>query len=1492
MGRSRHGIRDAGFLRKFVYVALLLVADIGLAGQWSEDWLEAATESRRRERPIVAAFGDVDPTFADGLASALSNDYVLARVEKPLEYNVAMWLANPFVQRRESLFKRWDVGLESSAVLLIGKENRVLVRLSPGNGWRVEDGDKYLRLFRGMEERARIHDDVIRPSVHRIRRICADFEKSVRNDSPDRAEFLELSTNTLERVRDIRKRMRELVPTEYKDLGYKRARADAKSRLTALRQMTNAVCSIPPSEYKIPSVPDDWRGSKWRGIYDIDDWVAYVNENPQLPKFADFRRNKMLPFLRRELQIVDRAESDEFVRYVLDELSHGLNRSAFCANRPVLGLAQEARRLESLGDTQPLVRLFSAMDWSETPWSNVVARLSALEEEWAGRPEFALMSAIACYYRNAPQGGEEEHVRKVDAAQSKFVEWASGIGDDEVRQAFLVLVVFFLEDIEGFGDKLLASKAPPWLGRMFRGRKKFCRAYILSGYTSKPNLLKESEELRAQSLEDLETALSLHPEIPESAYYLGEWHQFLGSWEKRDEYFDMALQREFDNERVWRAFSDYDMDRQWGGTHRDNEAFGRAMSACTRYDTQLPTYFYFGVASGFGASLFDSDTKGNRLEWMEDRDLLISQVEMLKRIAQLEDASIVRRSVCRRKLLELLLVDGRYEEFRDTARRFGEMLEWRLCGPSMGSVITAEFDELQEVFLSPRSDTYIALHRLCREDRPKEFFEAFNRLRWDLSPEIPRNERCFCYKRCAWMSRRFVPRVESDLYRHYVPHARWTNASWTNSNERVVKVPPTWEEFRIRKYVPFLERLKGIGMLADPVLYFGASDETAGGWFPVEERTDRECEDIANWICQQDLSSDDDLRCAYILARRAFAGEAKEHAMELLEKGGVDRWLLLMLRGGAMNQLAACGLRPMIPESWCDAGIVPQTWDRREYLLGQSQILSLEGDSLCVSGVPRLRSWYVGSPYNRRIRSYDKLARHCFGDASVTNVTLSQLIEKQRTNTTETARRDYSKEAIDAFEALVGDRSPYSIVEYLEGSRAPTARWRTAMGMFARRYASDPRGGEKIGELKNSLDRQIVATWFVDRLMVDVDPDGHHLSIHSAEFLPDDAASHVGLADGMMRRLAGDRMQFFAANIAPADLVTGACRHLIAALYTEPDNAEAVRLATVYGFKYPEFAELSNAISEFPLSRPIWEKVHAAESERLAEIARREAAERAAKEESKRKAEQEKRDKEQAKIDAFRASKAYRYARRLPGNTLAESGLWHDYIAGEGKAYADNETFKREVFIPFFVREFGIDANDPHYGDMMALLEKEFADPLCWTGDCEAWLDRRLFDNPTLSGRDRVGGIAMELFKAGCTNSFVVASAYSYHVISHPPFAEVNGWRITDDRRDDAARFMTVGGLLHAAYNRDRSEEIAEERRKAFLTWVRHLDAEGTNLAQWRTVEMFVLRICGRHGFRKDLPSGVELTVPRPNRDLAEMLEKEGVALPLAKLLREDPVFR
>ena len=54
---------------------------------------------------------------------------------------------------------------------------------------------------------------------------------------------------------------------------------------------------------------------------------------------------------------------------------------------------------------------------------------------------------------------------------------------------------------------------------------------------------------------------------------------------------------------------------------------------------------------------------------------------------------------------------------------------------------------------------------------------------------------------------------------------------------------------------------------------------------------------------------------------------------------------------------------------------------------------------------------------------------------------------------------------------------------------------------------------------------------------------------------------------------------------------------------------------------------------------------------------------------------------------------------------------------------------------------------------------------------------------------------------------------------------------------------------------------------------------------------MFILRICGRRGLRYDR-NGKENLIPRPGRDLADTLEKEAVALPLARLLREDPAFK
>ena len=1431
------------------------------ADQLSEDWRSAATESLRSGRSIVAVFGDVAPSLKDELAAALTNEYVLVQIGKPGESDYIS--DNPDVKARRERFRSWDIGEDESAVLLIRPDDSVIGGISARERPLSVPPDGWLATFRKWEDSARVEETVIKPLSRDIRHQCSDFEHEVRTGSLDRESFLCLATNTIEKVRSLRKQMRDEIPKGRRGLAYREARKDAKVRLSELRQMTNEVCSTPPSNYTVPVPPDDWRLSKWRGINDIEDWIAYVNENPQLPKYADFRRNKMLPFLRRELQVADRAESREFVDYVLETIAHGEMRSSFSVNRPNQGLTQEAKRLESLGDTQPLVRLFAAMDTAGSSWSDAIKRLSALEAEWEGRRECALLSAISSYYRNAPSGsGYDEQARKVPATQDKFVEWCAGLKDEDVRQACFVLVVFFRWDIEGLGERLLQSAAPPWLGYIFRGHRSFCLADVYGRYTEKPDLMRKADEYRVQSKEDLETAYALHPEIPESANLMAMWNQWLGTWEKRQAYHAVALQAEFDNEHVWRDLLDYDRDRQWGATSRGNTAFGYAMMGCTRFDTLLPSFAGLGQIGVFGA---------------RRQELL----EALQKVLDQEGLEIWRRVSIQRRILRMLLEDGRYEDFRDRVLQWRGALTWRLCMLGDMPSCPSDFGELLDIVQSPRAETYIALQRLCRDDSPHEFFKAFNSLRYDAADEIPENEREYLYGRLAWMSRRLHPRVEEDLYRHYEPHANWTN--WLP--HVVLEIPPSWDEFRKRTYIPFLEGLKGIGMIDDPVLYFGATNETALGWFPVEERTDREWEDIADWLCRQDLTSDDSLRCAYILARRAVVGEAKDLFVRRLEKGGVDKWLLLMLRGGAMNRLAACGLRPEIPESWMQ---------EKNSLLQRAQVLCRERDSLVAGGAPRLRSWYLGSPYDRPVRRYEeRMRQYCYGDSSVTNVTLAQLVDRQRTNATETARSDYSAEAIDAFESLVGNRSPYSIVKYLEGSRAPTARWRAAMGLLARRLGATEEGRLAVGELQQKLGRQLVADWFVGRLAVDLGGE-HALSVRSAAYLPDDAASHVDSATCLLKRYEGDRTQFYANKFAREELLPEARKHLVSALYTEPDNEEAVRLAVVYGFKYQEFAELSNAIREFTLSRPIWEKLHTAEEARLVEIARREKAAMEAEAERVRRAEREKREKDEAKIAKFRASPLYKQARSMPGNVVAQSGLWHDYVSGEGREFADNETFKRNVFMPFFAREFGIDEKDPKYREMMDFLEREFADPLCWTGDCEAWVDRRLTSDPSLDGgMDRAGRTAWELFRSGCTNTFIVASAYYCKAWfpDEPRFDAANRWRISDDRRDDAARFIANAGYASCGYGRDRYDEVAQARRVALLTWVRHLEGEGMSLAQWRAVEMFILRICGRRGLRYDR-NGKENLIPRPGRDLADTLEKEAVALPLARLLREDPAFK
>ena len=223
------------------------------ADQLSEDWRSAATESLRSGRPIVAVFGDVAPSLKDELAAALTNEYVLVQIGKPGESDYIS--DNPDVKARRERFRSWDIGEDESAVLLIRPDDSVIGGISARERPLSVPPDGWLATFGKWEDSARVEETVIKPLSRDIRRQCSDFEHEVRTGSPDRESFLCLATNTIERVRFLRQQMRNEIPKGRRGLAYREARKDAKVRLSELRQMTNEVCSTPPSDYTVP-VPD------------------------------------------------------------------------------------------------------------------------------------------------------------------------------------------------------------------------------------------------------------------------------------------------------------------------------------------------------------------------------------------------------------------------------------------------------------------------------------------------------------------------------------------------------------------------------------------------------------------------------------------------------------------------------------------------------------------------------------------------------------------------------------------------------------------------------------------------------------------------------------------------------------------------------------------------------------------------------------------------------------------------------------------------------------------------------------------------------------------------------------------------------------------------------------------------------------------------------------------------------------------------------------
>lgn len=307
-------------------------------------------------------------------------------------------------------------------------------------------------------------------------------------------------------------------------------------------------------------------------------------------------------------------------------------------------------------------------------------------------------------------------------------------------------------------------------------------------------------------------------------------------------------------------------------------------------------------------------------------------------------------------------------------------------------------------------------------------------------------------------------------------------------------------------------------------------------------------------------------------------------------------------------------------------------------------------------------------------------------------------------------------------------------------------------------------------------------------------------------------------------------------------------------------------------------------------------KKQAAEAARL----RSEAIENAHKEAKKRKEEQARR---WAELQAEQAARESEYKEEifwrrvgLPGVKLAP--VWKEYIEGEGRAYADNEHFKTNVFMPFFIKEFGVDRETKFRDELVNLLETEFADLLCHTGDSTNRvrnLERGEFclDHSNEKAQD----MCVQLWKKGCKSPLVNAICVYAH--KGLPARSITGsdgkrqWLLFYDYTADdlpkgrdglALRFFreATGSGQRIKVN----VNFAEDRGKALCEWCRALEKEGARPEQWRCVMLMTLRFLGRGAV------SVKGSAPvRPDVQLADALEKANCAPVLVRMFREEPIY-
>lgn len=280
-------------------------------------------------------------------------------------------------------------------------------------------------------------------------------------------------------------------------------------------------------------------------------------------------------------------------------------------------------------------------------------------------------------------------------------------------------------------------------------------------------------------------------------------------------------------------------------------------------------------------------------------------------------------------------------------------------------------------------------------------------------------------------------------------------------------------------------------------------------------------------------------------------------------------------------------------------------------------------------------------------------------------------------------------------------------------------------------------------------------------------------------------------------------------------------------------------------------------------------------------------------------------DRERAQQEAFAKFRAESMKRdsdlswrrvELPGEHAAK--VWEEYLAGEGKPFADNVHFKTNVFLPFLVREFGVGkvGDESLRKKILEFLETEFADPLCHVG--EGAERAKSFGKASSLARGCWGesvNWAYERWIAGEKhNPFVLAFAPFYagkdRKIKLRRLKGRNGSALWGGVYEFSEEFVPSGreGLpIHFVRNicrcRNRgqySEDYPDKHDESLVAWCRALEKEGARPEHWRCVLLLSLRVAGSS------------FIPRPNIRMADALEKAGVAPFLVEMLREEPIYK